>query len=315
MRPLVTRVAILAVAGVLACAGPTLAQPRSRDVYVTVLDDQGLAIRGLTAPDFAVREGGKDRQVLGVEPLAAPMHVALLLDNSSAVGAGLQSLKSAATALLDQLPPEHRVALYSAGDRGAQLVAFTDSRRELHDAVQRLFRTEVPMRLIDAIDVATRDLKVAEARRPVIVAVAGTGADVSGKSAGAVIKAAAEAGIPLHIIAVRSTTPSGASGPLGRGAQGNFDRSRAQMSQLIQAGEGDRELTQVLHQGTEVTGGSLDRVASLEAVTPAIQRVLGRLGTSYRLTYATDQPARRPKNLQLGVMYEGVTVRASIPPE
>lgn len=303
----------LACAG-LALAAPSLSQEHPRRVFVTVMDEDGVPIRGLTAKDFAVREGGRDREVLEVVPAAERMDVALLLDTSNALGAGLPAMKAAAAAFVDTLPPEHRVALYRFGDRATRLVDFTENRRELFEGTQRLHRADTLPRLIDAIELAIGDLKAREARRPVVVAITGTGADVSSRSAGSVIKQAAEAGVALHLVAARATTAAGATGaPTSRTPPAVPERSRA-LSQLDAAGEGDRELTQLLQQGPEFSGGSLERVASYEAAAGSMSRVISRLVTSYQLTYA-GAGGRQPRQLQLGVMYEGVVVRAAVAPD
>ena len=292
----------------LSLAGVARAEDPPRRVFVTVMDEAGVPIRGLGAADFAVREGGRDRQVLKVTPADERMDVALLLDTSNALDAGLPALKAAATAFIDTLPPEHRIGLYTFGDRASRIVDFTENRRELYEAVQRLYRTETLPRLIDAVELATRELRARDAARPVVVALTGTGADVSGRSAGSVIRLVADAGVALHLVAARATTAYGSA----RAPSAIPDRSRA-LSQLGSAGEGDRELTQLVQQGPEVTGGSLERVASFEGAAGAVARVISRLVTSYDLEYAGGG-GNRPRNLQLGVMYEGVVVRATVAP-
>ena len=66
-----------------------------RHVFVTALDKDGTPIVGLTTEHFAVRESGRDRTVLRVEPLRTPMHVAVLVDTSVANGAPDDAFRSA----------------------------------------------------------------------------------------------------------------------------------------------------------------------------------------------------------------------------
>jgi hypothetical protein len=74
------------VAGVLTLAllapNAVAAQNTERHVFVTVLDRDGTPITGLTPEHFAVREDGRDRTVVRVQPIDTPMHVAVLVDTS-----------------------------------------------------------------------------------------------------------------------------------------------------------------------------------------------------------------------------------------
>ena len=147
---------------------------------------------------------------------------------------------------------------------------------------------------------------------PVIVAVTTTGTEVSATTAGKAIKALVAGGASFHAVAIKAL--SGTAATTARGEAG-FTQSRERMIQFQSQGEGDRELTQLLQQGTAQTGGHLERVSSLEGAGPALTRVVSRLRNAYKLSYAsTTAVGRRPKNLQVGVMLEGVTVLARVPP-
>ena len=63
------------------CALCVMTRAQSNDqkhVFVTALDKDGTPIVGLTTEHFAIRESGRDREVLKVEPLRTPMHVAVV---------------------------------------------------------------------------------------------------------------------------------------------------------------------------------------------------------------------------------------------
>lgn len=148
---------------------------------------------------------------------------------------------------------------------------------------------------------------------PVIVALTTTGSEVSAKTAGKAIKALIGAGIAFHAVAMKPL--SGVAASAARGAEAGFNQSRERMIQLQSQGEGDRELTQMLQDGTTKSGGRLERVSSVEAATPAATRVVARLRHTYSLRYASSSAAgRRPRDLQVGVMLDGVTVLARVPP-
>ena len=55
------------------------AQPRTRNVYVSVVDKQGLPVTDLQAADFEVKVGGKAQDVVTVQPATVPFRIALIV--------------------------------------------------------------------------------------------------------------------------------------------------------------------------------------------------------------------------------------------
>jgi len=113
-----------------------------------------------------VREDGRDRALVRVQPLAGPAQVAVLVDTSSFIAAAAGPYRSAidafvkALARITRLPSTNR-------ERANRVVAFTSDAAELADGVGRLTaRASDVSRLLDAIDLACSDLRMAEARRP-----------------------------------------------------------------------------------------------------------------------------------------------------
>ena len=78
--------AILAVSGAAQERTPPAhaSDGRTRDIYVSVVDSKGVAVTGLTAADFTVREDGVSREVLRAVPATEPLDVVLLVDDSQA---------------------------------------------------------------------------------------------------------------------------------------------------------------------------------------------------------------------------------------
>src|SRR5688572_885008 len=54
---------------------PKASDVRTRDIYVSVVNDKGEAATGLTAADFSVREAGAAREVLRAGPAVKPLDV------------------------------------------------------------------------------------------------------------------------------------------------------------------------------------------------------------------------------------------------
>lgn len=283
-----------------------------RHVFVTVLDKDGIPIEGLTTEHFAVMESGRERKVLRAEPLQLPMHVAVLVDTSAVSGPD-DAFKSAVLEFLERLVALNTVAVYTTGDRALPVVPFTRDARQLRTAVDGMF-TGVHTRsaVVDGIDRALQDLARMEVPRPVIVSISSERAEASGKSAGSVIRRMIAQSTAFHSVSL-----VGSSGTTANKASamtpGGIASSSAVLTNMMAAGEGDRERNQLLEQGTKTTGGGRQRITSTMALKAALHRIGNELTTSYRVTF--ERPGNdRVKDLQVGIYLEGVSVRATPAP-
>lgn len=295
-------------------ATPAAAQGGSREVYVSVLDQAGLPIADLGTAFFAVREDGRDRAVLRAEPAAGPMELALLVDTSSAMAGALEAYRSALTSFLQKLPAGSTVALYEFGGNAMPVVRFTQDLAAVITGITRLAaRAESVPRLVDAVDMACRDLRTLAPRRPVIVAVSLGRTDNSSKTAGSAIKQLIDLPAPFYAVALGTAT-GGPGAPSLMSASGRDVVARQERLRQMEAeGEGHREQTQLLKDGTSKTGGALQMVASVLAVETALARTWSEIGSAYRVTF--ERPGGgRPKNLQVGVLLEDVVIRATAAP-
>ncbi len=288
----------------------TAAQSDEKHVYVTALDGAGMPIVGMTAEHFAIRESGRDRSVLKVEPLRMPMHVAVLVDTTIANGSPDEAFRSAVVGFVERLAASNQVAVYSFGDRAARVSEFTQDGVQLRAAVLGLFGwAHQRSLLIDAIDLALRDFEKIESPRPVMIAITSESPEASTKTAGGVIKRLIAQSIAFHSISVVSATPTGAVSPVNA----DIPTKSKQLGSMIAAGEGDRERTQMLAQGTSATGGGRQRVTSILALAPALARAAHELANSYKVTFARPGTAKM-EDLHVGVMIEGITLRATAAP-
>src|SRR5918999_1976825 len=98
--------------------------PRTRNVYVSVIDSKGAPIQGLTAADFVVREDRTAREVLKAGPATDPIQVALLIDDSQAATSMLQPLREGITGFIDKLQGKAEIALITFGERPTTQVEY-----------------------------------------------------------------------------------------------------------------------------------------------------------------------------------------------
>ncbi len=310
---------VLAGALALVLLAPNLcaAQNSERHVYVTVLDDKdGTPITGLAAEHFAVREGGRDRALVDVKPLDVPMHVAVVLDTSFGSELPIEAFRGAIGDFVERLAAAHHVAIYTIAERPTRVTPFTRDTQQLRAAVAGLFaRPESRTYLIDAIDLVLGDLRPLEPARPAIVAFTTENVEASNLTAAAVMKQLIARFTAFHAIAFATAKAGAAAGMVRDGGAAGIPGRSQQLGRLATEGEGDRERNRLLDQGTKLAGGSLQRIVSVTALTPPLFRLASEFAYSYRLTF-TGPPADKPlKDLQIGLLVEGVTVRAMAAPE
>ncbi|HUG90544.1 MAG TPA: hypothetical protein VML55_06905 [Planctomycetaceae bacterium] len=271
-----------------------------------MLDRAGAPVEGLTADHFAVRESGTDRAVVQVEPLRIPMHIALIVDTSAVEAATDQVFRKAMLDFVGQLAPFNHVAVYASGDRAARIVTFTQDPAEIRAAMAGMFAwAHTRSRLIDTVDLALRDLARIESPRPVIVAVTAESPEGSRTSAGSAVKRLIAQSTAFHVVSLASATGSGGVSTMGA----DVATSSQRLQGMIAAGEGDKERTRIYELGTATTGGSLQRLTSTLSCGPALTRLAHELSNSYRLTFTRPESGKL-KDLQVGVLVEGVTLRA-----
>jgi VWFA-related protein len=259
--------------------------PRTRDIYVSVLDSKGAPVPGLSAGDFVVREDGAAREVLKAGPATAPMQIIVLIDDSEAATNAVQRIREGMTAFLDKLQGRAEIGLVTIGERPTSLVEHTTDTAALKKAVNRLFaRPGAGAYLLEGIDEVSRGLEKRQAARAVIVAVTTEGVEFSNLQHEQVLKRLEASGAALHVIAIGM--PSGS------------------MSDEM------RNRNQVLAEGTERTGGRRDQLLAESSIKEALPRLAEELLNQYVVTYSRPETLIPPEKVQVSVSRPGVTVRA-----
>jgi hypothetical protein len=235
------------------------------------------------------------------------MHVALLVDTSGHQGVPDEAFRTAVADFASRLAASHQVALYAIGDRAVPVLAYTQDADRLRTAIAGMFGASYDRsQLVDAVDRALKDLQPLEARRPVIVAISSESPESSSRTAGGVIRRLVEQSVAFHVVTVASATGAQSTTRVTN----DIPTSSQRLGSVAAAGEGDRERTQMVEQGTAVTGGGRQRVTTTLALGQALTRVSRELEQSYLVVFTRDGGGKM-RDLQVGIMVEGVTVRAT----
>lgn len=282
---------LLALAAVLQSApAPAAREPEpTRTITMTVVDEKGSPVRGLTTADVAVLRGGATLTPVRLEEDRRPLTVALILDTSQPTGTALRlNLIDATIGFLARLPEGSRFALWTTGDRPTKVVDFTTDRGE---AARRLRRVH-PVggnTLLDAVVEAAKDLQDAEGARSALVVITGLGPGFTGYDRRQVVDRLKDRALMVHAVTVDergSLDPSAQGGDVG-GADYDF----------------------VLAELTRATGGHLDNVLAASGVDRALLKIAGLIQGQYRLTYEDAVPVGRGQKLEVTVARPGAKVR------
>jgi VWFA-related protein len=264
---------------------PSASDRRTRDVYVSVLDNKDVPITGLTAADFTVREDGVAREVLRAGPATAPMQIILLVDDSEALTPALQPMREGLTKFVERLQGHGEISIVTVGERPTSLVPYTTDINALKRGISRIFpRSASGAYLLDGILDVSQGLQKRKAERPVIVAVTMEGVEFSNLQYETVLKALDASGATLHVLSVGMPSSSIA--------------------------DEMRNLNAVVAEGTRRTGGRRDQVMAASGLAEALPKVADELLKQYVVTYGRPEKLIPPEKLQVTVSRPDVTVRA-----
>jgi len=284
-------VAIAALAGTtsstLAQKAPAVHSRAELAIYASVLNDRGSPVISLGPADFVVREAGVEREVTQVSPASEPLRIAVLADTSQSMEPYINDLRGALRSFFKEMNGNADIALFEFGDRPARLVDYTRDPALLEAGIGRLFaRRGAGAYALDAIVEASRDSRVRESARPVIVVISGQGVEFSQRIHQDVLKELRTSHATLHSIVV----------------------TRRRLSILPDAAR-EREMTS--SEGTELTGGRREDLFTSMSLGDTLGGLARELKTQYRLVYVRPEMLVPPDRIDVAVRQPGLTVRAS----
>jgi VWFA-related protein len=264
---------------------PAASDVRTRDVFVSVLDNKDVPVTGLAAPDFAVREDGVAREVVRAVPATAPLQIVLLVDDSEALTPALQPMREGLNKFVDKVQGHGEVGIVTFGERSTSLVPSTADPAPLKRAINRIFaRPGSGAYMLDAIREVSQGFTRRKAERPVIVAVNLEGVEFSNLQYDTVLKDLETSGATLHVLSVGMPSSSMA--------------------------DEMRNLNMVVAEGTKRTGGRRDQVMAASGLAEALPEVADELLHQYVVTYGRPDTLIPPEKIQVTVTRPGLTVRA-----
>lgn len=284
---------ILRILVLLFAAGVLVAgqEPMRRVVYVMALDNKGAPITDLTAADFEVKEGGKAREIIRVEPALGKLQIAILVDDN-----GTGFFRVAVARFIESLLGRAEFSISTVEGQMLKLVDYTTETRDLSEAVQRLSArpaTNGGGQLLDGIVETSQDMAKRKAGRPIIVALTVGGPDVTPIQPDYALNELRKSGAALHVVSVLSSAMAQSA-------------TQGKASDMI--GEG-HALSAMLGDGPRRSGGHREEISAMAGVTTGLHVLADQLKQQYLLEYslAGANPSDR---VSISVKRKGVTLRA-----
>ncbi len=272
----------------------------TRHAYFSAVDRRGDPVANLTDSDVRVREDGVDRQVVRVEPATAPLHIALLVDDS---GPGLRFIREGTGGFIQRLGGRAEMSLTSTGAKNTLLVDFTPHVNELYDGVRRLTTRNTANAvdggyLLDAAHDAIQSLQTRQPERPAIVIVTLEGAEFSSRRADRLLAELQASRAMLYVVALGKPTLKTMSG-----------WNEGPMQSLRDNLDENMNRKKFLEDGARQSGGRLEQVLADSGVPSSLHAVAQDLASQYVVVYSRreDRPARK---INITSTRSGVKVRA-----
>ena len=265
---------------------PRASDARTRDIYVSVVDNNGKPVTGLTAADFRVREDNVVREVLSAGPATEPLTISLLIDDSESAADAIQYMRDALTAFVERLDGKAEIAVATVGERPTSQLDYTTSTVALKRTVGRIFqRSGAGSYLLDALVDVSKGLEKRAPKRPTIVAVTiEAGPEFSNRSYQQVLEALTRSRATLHVLAI------------GQPASSQTDEMR------------NRNI--VIGDGPDKTGGRRDQVLAPLGLKDRMLQLADELTNQYVVRYGRPEQLIPPEKVQVTVNKPGLTVRA-----
>jgi VWFA-related protein len=276
-------------------ATPAPAEAQRRELTVTVTDDKGRAIEGLTADDIAVLENGVAREVTRVELDRRPLTLAMIVDTSEPMGTFYRlQILDPVLQFLSRLPEDSKFTVWTTGDRPTRIV---DDYSTDVAAASRALKKVFPRggnTLFDTIVEASRDLAKREGERTAVVIVTGLGIGFRNYDRRQVVAEGKRSGATFLTLQFEE-------GRLPPGAE--------------RAGHGEVDSTDydyVLSSLAKDSGGRQESTLSAMGVGSTLARLGADLRGQYRLSYLGLPGVDDPK-VKVTVAREGAQVRVGTP--
>jgi hypothetical protein len=242
----------------------------TRKVYLSAVDSKGAPITDLTAAEITVKEGGKERPVVSLQPATAPMHVAILVDDN-----GTGAFQTGVFEFLQKVLSRGQFSISMLSPQALRLVDYTADVEALKSALGRLGQRGRLQpdgdQLPEAIAESARELQQRKAERPIILALTIAGGLLHSVEPNNVLRTVRGSGAALNVVYITGA-----------------------------------DLGQVLGDGPKESGGRIEEASTGQAIAAAVVRIADSLMNQYALTYTLPDGVKMSDRLNVSTSRKGI---------
>lgn len=255
-------------------------------VFVSVADNKGKPVAGLTTADFKIAIDDREQEVLSVGPATEPVSVVIITDRLGLDPAysnfTVQHALSGFVKGIRSAVPDNQIALTTFDGPVVRITSFNSPPTDLNKAIGRLSTNALEGGMLDAVVDACELLRESKTERRVIFAMfAAYRADTSRQWNDRTAMTLWQSNASLWVLEVQSI--GGASG-------GNAARE------------------EVATLGSRMSGGMHASVASAVGLSTQAQLMANLIGKQYMVTYAPGSDASTNSRRKVAVNRNGVRI-------
>ena len=300
------------VTGLAVVVGPLTAQVNEREMFVSVLDENGSPVPDLQVSDFLVREDGALREVVRVDRATAPIQLAILVDTSQAAIPAILHIRNGLHAFVEAMHEGNDLSLITFGGPPRILVDVTRNRERLNAGVARVFAySDTAAYLLDAIRETGRGFQRREASRPAIVVVTTDGVDFSAPSYTDALEILGEAGVAMHAVVLRSRVQRETSRTWVRGRDPFSGSSTLTDTRLSDHTHNTHNRDLLLALGPEATGGRRSDLVTSMGLEDELKAVASELSSQYLVVYVRPASLIPPEEIEVSVTLANLVARGT----
>jgi hypothetical protein len=207
---------LIVVALVLCASARDAGAQEQLQIYASVADGTGNAVKSLEPADIRVLEGGVEAKVVKVEPVNWPVKVQLLLDNGIGLGSGnIQILKDGVTGLIGALPENLEVTIVTTAPQPRFLVRPTTDKAMMIEGLARLAPDSGAGRFVESMNEATQRIEKDKSDHFPVIIMVGTSsgdANVMERDVKRIFERIQKKPTTVHVVLLNSTTGSASGG-------------------------------------------------------------------------------------------------------
>ena len=264
----------------------------TRTVFVSVVDRSGVPVTDLSADDFVIKEGGKDREIVGANMTTMPLRIAIVVDDN---GTGI--FRYALGKFVERLQGRAEVALSTVQGQHLRLLDYTTNLERLLAAINQLNArpaTNDGGQLLEGIFETAKDFQKRRTARPIIVVLTVGGEEHSTLPAQHVLDELEKSGAALNVIAINSSAL----------------RAMVTVSKPSALLESNLNLSEVLGDGPKQSGGKRDEIVASPGIVTGLQELAEALRNQYAVSFSRADRPKETEKLSVSVKRSGLTVRA-----